>query len=187
MNPSSPLAIATRRHAATLFRSATRRRAAAPPVRPQLTSLVDMLTILLVFLLKSFSVEGDLMSPAAGLRLPTSNSRDRAVPEVSVEVTRTEIRVDGRPVVTLAELGLASSVAAAPDAGTAAAGLETIPALARALAATPAAGPDDPDDPAGRAVTIHRDQEYGLLERVMATCSRAGFSDFSLLVTREES
>jgi len=35
--------------------------------KPQLTSLVDMLTILLVFLLKSFSVEGYLVSAATDL------------------------------------------------------------------------------------------------------------------------
>ncbi len=154
MNATSVLPIAARRGPAT------------PPVRPQLTSLVDMMTILLVFLLKSFSMEGNLMTPAAGLQLPTSTSRDQALPETSVEVTRSEIRVDGRSVVTIA--------ASEADAG------DDVPALAIALEGL-AVGED-------AAVTIQcdRDQEYHLLERVMATCSRAGFTDFSLLVTREE-
>jgi biopolymer transport protein ExbD len=165
---------------------APRRTGVASPVKPQLTSLVDMMTILLVFLLKSFSMEGDLMSPASGLRLPTSSSRDRAVPEVSVEVTRAEIRVDGRPVVALADLDLAR---AATEASVA----EPIPELAAALAARTLRDAGAPGDAEGdhptHAVTIQcdRDGEFRLLERVMTTCSAAGFTDFSLLVMREDS
>jgi hypothetical protein len=38
--------------------------------RPQLTSLIDVMTILLVFLIKSFSVDGNLITPSDDLILP---------------------------------------------------------------------------------------------------------------------
>ena len=61
--------------------------------RPQLTSLVDLMVILLVFLLKSFSVEGQLVTPATDLQLPTSQVREVARPALSVEVTTAGIRL----------------------------------------------------------------------------------------------
>ena len=40
----------------------------------RLTSMIDMFTILLVFLLQSFSAEGEIMSVAQDLRLPESSA-----------------------------------------------------------------------------------------------------------------
>jgi len=42
-------------------------------VKLNITSMMDMFTIILVFLLKSFSTEGQLVTPATGLLLPTSS------------------------------------------------------------------------------------------------------------------
>ncbi len=156
--------------ASTILPTAARR-APSTAVRPQLTSLVDMMTILLVFLLKSFSMEGELMTTADGLHLPTSSSADRAYPEVSVEVTRAGLQLDGRHLMDLETL-----VALDTD---------TVPELLdelTQLAAVPAEAPDE------RSVTIQCDRDHGfrVLKRVMATCSLAGFTDFSLLVLRED-
>jgi len=41
----------------------------------KITSLMDMMTIILVFLLKTFSAQGDLSSTAAHLSLPKSDSK----------------------------------------------------------------------------------------------------------------
>jgi biopolymer transport protein ExbD len=142
--------------------------------RPQLTSLVDLMVILLVFLLKSFSVEGQLVTPATDLQLPTSQVRQAARPALSVEVTTAGINVDG---VRVAPLPTAAndSLVIAP--------------LQRALVDL---RPDGPltaaaDDDHARRVNVQCDQRVGfaVLKRVLATCNRAGYGDLSLLVLKE--
>ena len=49
----------------------------------QLTSLIDIMTILLVFLLKSYSAEGEIFTPSKGLVLPQSTAKKS--PEIDPE------------------------------------------------------------------------------------------------------
>lgn len=138
--------------------------------KPQMTSLVDMLTILLVFLLKSFSVEGNLVAAAEDLQLPESSSEVRPVPTVNVEITTTSVNIDGNLVVPLGEVLASDSLCIAE--------LETgLNDIARATGRT-----DGPNE-----VTIHCDKRLGfeVIKKVMFTCAQAGFSDFSLLVLKE--
>ncbi len=143
--------------------------AARPAPRPAsnvpLTSLVDMMTILLVFLLHSFSVDGQIVTPSSDLELPASTSNQSAHPAVRVEVTTTGINVEGQPVVSLAEL-------AGDDL--------RIDALLAALTASGAA-------PATISIHCDRRHDFRILKRVLRTCHEAGCDDLSLLVLREES
>lgn len=63
-----------------------------------LTSMMDMFTIILVFLLKTFSTEGQLINPSDHLELPKSTVQ--TPPEVALDlvVTRKEILVNDSPV-----------------------------------------------------------------------------------------
>lgn len=63
-----------------------------------LTSMMDMFTIILVFLLKSYTTEGQLIQPSDHLQLPKSSVTK--VPEVALDiiVTRKEILVNDTPV-----------------------------------------------------------------------------------------
>ncbi len=53
-------------------------------VRLNLTSMMDMFVIILVFLLKTYSTEGQLIHPSENLTLPTSTVEN--VPEVALDV-----------------------------------------------------------------------------------------------------
>ena len=75
-----------------------------PTQRLQLTSMVDMLTILIVFLLQSFSDDGSLLSPAPGVELPIAANGDRPGPAVSIEVTEFDIRLGGTRICSAAEV-----------------------------------------------------------------------------------
>lgn len=135
--------------------------------RPQLTSLVDMMVILLVFLLQTFSVQGQLVTPSRNLRLPPSSATAPAEPMRTVTVTTGGLGVDGRQVATLA------AIAAEPDS-------LLIAPLAVALRDAPGgAGP----------VTVQCDRrlDFALLKRVLYTCNQAGYVGLSLLVLREDS
>ncbi|MBN1781434.1 biopolymer transporter ExbD [bacterium] len=68
-------------------------------VRLQLTSMMDMFTILLVFLLKTYSTHGQLINPSQDLTLPSSNVQNP--PEVGLDITVSSDMVleDGRSVI----------------------------------------------------------------------------------------
>ena len=65
----------------------------------QITSLADVFTILLVFLLKSFATSAALFQPTAGLAIPTVTGSANALTEsLRVEVTEKSLLVEGEPV-----------------------------------------------------------------------------------------
>ncbi len=69
-----------------------------------ITSLMDMMTIILVFLLKSYSVEDIQVKPSADLQLPSSTALKNPKVAVNVVVSKRNITVDGVKVVDLTEL-----------------------------------------------------------------------------------
>ena len=79
----------------------SRRRRA--PMTLQLTSLLDMFTIILVFLLESFQAEDEDFTLHAGLTLPESSARSAFKPAVNVAVSMEQVLVEGAPVHPLLE------------------------------------------------------------------------------------
>ena len=66
-----------------------------------LTSMIDMFTIILLFLLKSYSIADVNLSPPKGIQLPSSISDKVPHLAVKVDLGKGEINVDGRTVVYL--------------------------------------------------------------------------------------
>lgn len=58
-----------------------------------LNSMMDMMTIILLFLIKTFSTSGQILTPSQDLRLPYSTSQETPQKELSVSVTRHAILV----------------------------------------------------------------------------------------------
>ncbi len=61
----------------------------------QITSMIDVFTILLVFLLKSYSTEGHLVTIAEAIRLPVSSAEQVIHPAVTVAFNDQALFVDG--------------------------------------------------------------------------------------------
>lgn len=139
--------------------------------KPQLTSMIDMMTILLVFLLKSFSVEGNLVTAAPDLVLPESSSEMQPEPALSVEISTQGLCLEGEALLPLAALAESDSLIIAP-------------LRERLLALAAATGREGMEN----RVTLQCDRgvDFALVKRVMATCAQSSYSDFSLLVLREE-
>ena len=64
-----------------------------------MNSMMDMMTIILLFLLKSFSTEGALVTPSEELRLPVSQQGEKPKKELSVMISKTMIMVNDQIVV----------------------------------------------------------------------------------------
>ncbi len=62
----------------------------------QVTSMVDIFTIILVFLLKSYSAEGQLVQLAKSIVLPQSTAIEDVQPAVSVGFNGKSLYVDGK-------------------------------------------------------------------------------------------
>ena len=69
-----------------------------------LTSMMDMFTIILVFLLKTYSTEGQLIQPSQNLTLPTSTVQQSPQVALDVVVSREWIMVNNEPVIQISDV-----------------------------------------------------------------------------------
>jgi biopolymer transport protein ExbD len=76
-----------------------RRGRASGTVKLTLTSMVDMFTLMVVFLLKNYSAQGQMVTPAQGLLLPTSSVEKSAGEALSVKISATTIMVENNVVI----------------------------------------------------------------------------------------
>ncbi len=136
-------------------------------IKPQLTSLIDVMTILLVFLIQNFSVEGNLITPSNDLTIPKSSIETRPEMMVSVQISEDMVMVDGIKLVNLADYMESEEYLIQP--------LYERMVEERKLVLEP-------------KLMLEADRElpFNVIKRVAFTCSKAGFSDFSVLVYQEE-
>lgn len=136
-----------------------------------LTSMVDVLSVLLFFLLSIYSGGGYLTILPAGLQLPTSNVRAPLARQVEIAVLKDKILVDREPVGDNP-----ADFAANPDL--------LLPGLQSALAARGGAPGAGSESGGGGKVTIEADRSipFGLLKKVMYTADQMGFRKQSLAV-----
>jgi len=136
--------------------------------RPQITSLVDVMTILLVFLIKNFSVDSDVVSPPSNVDLPLSTSQKPAQPRCAVTITKEEIIAGDRVVATVADVERGDSLV-----------IEPLRAMMSALL------PGCLVDENGSVVILcDKDVNFAVVKKVMSTCSKAGVVNYSILVLK---
>lgn len=83
------------------FSSLTRRSRSSKPPSLVITPLLDMFTIILIFLIVSFSAEDYDFKLDESVALPTSSSRTTFKPSISVAISMTGVLVEGQQVVAL--------------------------------------------------------------------------------------
>lgn len=66
-----------------------------------ITSMTDMFTIMLVFLLQSYSTAELQVTPDLGQELPVSNSDANPVQALQISVTRNELKIEDRVIASL--------------------------------------------------------------------------------------
>jgi biopolymer transport protein TolR len=144
----------------------------------RLTPMIDMFTILLVFLLKSFSAEGQIMTIAPDLRLPESTAKMSPKTTSVVAVTQEWVLLDGRPVARVEDV-LSSSTIIVPN---------LLKELQDLRALTEGISQLAPGMAFKGNITIQGDKgiAFELLKRVMVTCGRMGYNDMFLAVMELE-
>lgn len=78
-----------------------KRRGRKPPMEIDITSLLDILVILLVFLLKSYNSSGITVDIPKEIKLPSSQTQDLNNAGVMIQVSKTKIWVDSETILDL--------------------------------------------------------------------------------------
>lgn len=145
----------------------------------QITSMVDVFTILLVFLLKSYATDGHVMQLASSIRLPASTALEEVQPAAAVAFNGRALFLDGELLV--ADI---TPYLAAED--------PLIEPLHRALTALAARAKEiaavNPAVIFTGEIVLQGDREipFRLLKKVIYTAGQAEYVNQTLAVLREE-
>ena len=139
--------------------------------RPQLTSLIDVMTILLVFLLQNFSVEGNLITPPTDIELAQSQITIQPKENFTLQVTTKMLKINGKDIAPLPSFTPEDSLLIS----------ELYTALTKVKK-------EFPDLKSKNEIRIEADKStpFSILKRVMYTCNQAGLTEFSVLVLRKQ-
>jgi biopolymer transport protein ExbD len=137
--------------------------------RPQLTSLVDVMAIILVFLIKSFSTEGDIITASTDLQLPVSTSTKKPVQRWNIEISNNSVMSEGTFIASTGAYAKKDSL--------------LIPELLQWLGNKRKIRGDTTSQ---ALIQCDKEVPYSIVKKVMYTCSKATFTDFSVLVIQEE-
>jgi len=145
-------------------------------VKLNITSMIDMFTLMVVFLIQNYSSQGQLVTPAQGLVLPKSSIEKSAGEALSVMVSQKTILVEKEIVVT------SKAYAALQDQKD-----FMIPALYQVLSQHSKVDRRSAEllkMPFSGKISIQGDESipYNILTRVMYTCGQAGYPNMNLVV-----
>ncbi len=150
----------------------------------QITSMVDMFVILLVFLLKSYSTSPVNISPKEGLRIPESNSSLDPVDVVKLVVSEEGIFVEEKKVLELQKGKIPKGGVDTNDPSFLRALFEALDE--RAKLAKEISKVNDSFEFDGKILMqADRNLPYELLQKVMYTSMMAGYADVKLAVAQK--
>jgi biopolymer transport protein ExbD len=145
-----------------------------------ITSLLDILTILLVFLLQSYNSSGVVINVPKGIELPRSASESLNHFGVNIQVSKTQIWVDDAEVVN----SETSDSAALYDEGN----RRIIPLfnelvkIKETIKQAEKLSPEVKKFSGVANLVIDKTLKYDYVKRVMYTCAAAGFKEFKFVV-----
>jgi len=147
----------------------------------QITSLADILIIVLVFLLKSFSMDHDVeLDVPNDIRLPTSQAHGKALPGVRIEISEKEVRIAGKAVV-----GLENYRFPKQDLKNDFENSSSSHSVAKALRREKPNLPKKERLAPKAWILAHRLVPYRTIQTIMASAALEGFGDFKLAVIKE--
>lgn len=159
----------------------SRRRRYEPTVKQNstftlnITSMTDMFTILLVFLLQSYSTAEVQIELEEGLRLPASSSFSNPTEAIKLSLTANALKIDKDKVADLKNADFMASDLEDKDTNFIKPLFEQLDRIAKSEA-------DKPHVKDGKILLqADRNLPYGTLRKVMYTASMAGFPQLKLV------
>ena len=137
---------------------------------------MDILTVLVLFLLKSFVIEGEAVTPVPGVALPESSSKTPPHASIVIAIFHDSVMLNGEEVATVSKSVATGDLLITPLAKRLDATREQATEIARLRGSK--------DDAFDGKVSIQgdRDINFAILQRVMYTCSASGYDHISLAV-----
>ena len=147
-------------------------------IRPQITSVIDMMTVILIFLLQSFSTEGDIVTQPKDLQLPVSSSQKKPHVTVVIIVNKQYILAENTPVADVEEVLKSDDLVIPQLNNWLAKRRETTEQISQYSTKTKFTGD----------ITIQGDKRirFRLLKKIMYTCGQQGFNNFMLAVQQKD-
>jgi biopolymer transport protein ExbD len=134
---------------------------------------MDILTVLVLFLLKSFVVDGEVVTPAPGVALPQSSSQTAPRSSIVIAIFDDTVMLNGEVVATVSKETGSGDLLITPLARR----LDETRERAAEIARLRGSEFD------GRvSIQGDRDIHFEILQRVMYTCSASGYENISLAV-----
>lgn len=144
----------------------------------KLTSMIDMFTILLVFLLKSYSAEGQIMSVSPDLNLPESTAQKAPQTTSIIAITEESILLDGKMLTTVNDV-MNNKGLMIP---------ELLTELQKLKNLSERVGELSSDIGFTGKISIQGDRElpYLIIKKIMFTCGKVGYNDMLLAVNKPD-
>jgi len=154
-----------------------------PLVEIDITSLLDILVILLVFLLRSYNTSGITMNVPKGIELPNSASQSINTAGVQIQVSKDKIWVDSKTILETENMPKVvydqGGKRIVPLFNELIQKKEQIKNIARVESTAKSFS--------GLAnLVIDKSIKYDYVKKVMYTCAEAGFKEFKFVVMGEE-
>ncbi len=147
-------------------------------VRPQLTSLIDIMIVFVVFLIQTFSMEETAMNIPKDVQLPISTAKKPPKAMVVLVVSQNALVVEGEALADVPELLKTDDL--------------LIPSLykwlehRRSLTESIAKYSTSTKFKGDIAIEGDRAIPFKLIQKIMYTCGRVGFNNFALAVVQKE-
>lgn len=159
-----------------------RHKAAANPIEGlNLTAMMDMMTIILVFLIKQYSAAPENITLNDDLRPPASTSTDNLVPSTQVLISKTAVVIADKNILKIDATGKVAAVDGSAEPWTSVqAALEKRVATINAIHERGGAEFDG-----NLMVVADEDTPYDVVSKVLYQAGKAQFTTYRLVVRRK--
>jgi biopolymer transport protein ExbD len=149
----------------------------------QITSMADIFTIILVFLLKSFAGGGLNISPSAGLKLPNGMTEATSPQALTIEISESAVQVENKFIVGLTNFHFVPQDLLQSGIPT-----SLNEEFEKHRKRQDLIAKSNPDVAVDNKILVVADQRvpYITLKRVLSTAALHGFSEPKLVVTLKE-
>lgn len=162
-------------------RSMFKKRAQSEDMALQITSMADIFTILLVFLLKSYTAGAMSINPSQGTTLPQGRGSEAAFDALKVEVSSSAVLIEGQSVAPLQQFKFESADLQANGTSTTLA-----KAFERERQKQLLIAKSNTEVKVDSKIIVIADQKvpYQTLKSVLSSAAVHGYTDFKLAVAR---